>query len=254
MKALDQAGAAVAVLVALALGAVSSVAAAGCGVPAGATRSTDDSETSGGEDEDEEEEEDEDEDEEDLAASGGQWAPRASLARVEDIPRAGLVEERPSRTGAVRVIALLPLDDTGNRLIELIGLPALAGDEVVASLRAAHDTPRWTGCSELTFVIPGTDFPVTDTTYEAGVSSLGVMEAIQGRLSVANLEAAAAGEALAVRSCEDGAELLQGPAVLADFLERFEALRPAPGAAADPDGPDSADATPGEEPAIVNAP
>ncbi|RLB52024.1 MAG: hypothetical protein DRJ42_15775 [Deltaproteobacteria bacterium] len=229
----------------IALGVLLSFTIAACGAPAGARRTDDDSESSG----DEDDGEDEDDYEDDLAITGGRWAPRASIARVEDIPRAGLVEERPSRTGAVRVIALLPVDGTGNHIIELIGLPALARDQVVASLRAAHDTPRWSGCTEVVFVADGEQYAIDDAVHELGVSTLGVMEAIQGRIPLAHLEAAAAGEALSVKSCEEQWELASGPAMLLDFVQRFQALRPA-----QEEEDVSPAATESPNPAIVDSP
>ncbi|MBW2461892.1 MAG: hypothetical protein JRH11_09605 [Deltaproteobacteria bacterium] len=236
------------------VGALLSFTAAGCGAPAGARGADGDSQSSGDE-EDEDDGYDEDDYVDDRALTGGRWAPRASIARVEDIPRAGLVEERPSRTGAVRVIALIPMDGTGNHIIELIGLPALARDQVVASLRAAHDAPRWSGCAEVVFVADGEQYAIGDAIHELGATTLGVMESIQGRISVADLEAAAAGEALSVKSCEEQWELASGPTTLLEFVELFQALRPAqPAQPAQGEEDTSPDETEDPDPAIVDSP
>jgi len=189
----------------------------GCGAPGGRGDGEGETATEGGEDDTTEETDAHD-------FVGGTWAPRASLARVEDIPRGGRVEERPSRTGAVRLIALMPVDGTGNHIVEIVGLPALDPNVVVASLRAAHGQPLWVGCSELAFVADGAAQTVDGCRHEGGVTPLGVHEAIQGRIPVSRLETAGAATALVVESCENEYTVQDGPALLREFVSRFGEL------------------------------
>jgi hypothetical protein len=196
----------------------------GCGAPAGRGDDAASSESAG----------DEEAQEDARTFPGGTWAPRASLARVEDVPRAGKVEERPSRTGAVRLVALMPVDGTGNHMVEIVGVPALDSEQVVASLRASHVQPLWIGCDELVFVADGTEQAVDAARHDGGVSTLGVMEAIQGRIPLSRLDAAAAADVLVVKSCENEYAVADGPALLGQFVARFRELAAAPAVDAGP--------------------
>ncbi len=205
----------------LAIASVALLLAHGCGAPAGRGGARDEEEASSSGDED-------DIAEEESESIDGTWAPRASLARVEDIPRRGRVEERPSRTGAVRVIALLPVDGTGNHVVELVGLPALDRDVVVASLRASHAQPQWVGCDELAFVGDGQAQPVDDAQHEGGMTALGVQEAIQGRIPLSRLDSVASARDLVVKSCENEYAVDAGPVIFGEFVRRFRALTAGP--------------------------
>ncbi len=108
---------------------------------------------------------------------------------------------------------------------------------VVASLRAAHERPQWVGCDELALVADGEAQVVDDAQHEGGVTALGVHEAIQGRIGVARLRAAAEAEALVVKSCEREYTVESGPALLRRFVERFAALTALPTDTGEPTEP-----------------
>ncbi len=153
------------------------------------------------------------------------WAPRNSLARIEHVPREGRVEERSSGTGQVRLVAQLPVSESGDALVSLLAVPALDSTRVIVTVRAVHDIATWTECRDVGLVA-GETRALADVEPLEGTTAFGLVEGLSARTDIDSMRWLAGAEGPAVAVCDSRFELSTSRATLARFVARFVELVP----------------------------
>jgi hypothetical protein len=163
------------------------------------------------------------------SSSPDAWAPRNSLARIEHVPREGTVEERSSGTGQVRLVAQLPVSESGDALVSLLAVPALDPRRVIVTVRAVHDIATWADCRdvELVELVAGETRALADVEPLEGTTAFGLVEGLSARTDIDSVLWLAGADEPAIAVCDSRFDLSSSRATLEHFMARFVALVPA---------------------------